>query len=106
MIGVAFPTWGRRQDVSRDRCKQKCLVLLPKRQLSISLQHCSMGLPELPGSPHQQQNRGVAEVSFRDRASVPYIYIYLLGLPGENVLWNRRIITDRLELLDHRFWGR
>ena len=60
-----------------------------------------MGLPELPESPHQQETRRVAEVSFRDRATVSSIY---LGLPGENGFWNRRIIIYRLRLLDHRFW--
>ena len=27
-----------------------------------------------------------------------------MGLLGQNVFWNRRIIIDRLGLLDHRFW--
>ena len=31
--------------------------------------------------------------------------INLLGLPGENIFWHRRIIIDRLGLLGQRLWG-
>ena len=72
ITGIALPTRGRRKDDSRDRCRQKRMGL-PERQLSKSLQLCLMGLPKIPESPHEQQNRGVAEASFRDGAAVSSI---------------------------------
>lgn len=44
-------------------------------------------------------------MSFRDRATVSYP-VYLLGLPGESVFWNRRIIIACLGLLNHCFRDR
>lgn len=82
---------------TRDRCKQNKRLGLPERQLSESLQHCSLGLPEFPESPQQQI--GGAGVS----SGVGPQYHRSRLLPGENVFCCR---LDCFGLLAHRFWGR
>ena len=89
---------GSPEDVSRDHCKTKALGNAENTKLSESRQHYSMGLPEILESPHHR--------SVFLGSGYSCSIIYLLGLLGENISWDCRIIVDRLGLLDHRFWGR
>lgn len=63
-----------------------------------------LGVTGHPESP--QSERGVARASF----GIGQQEYDILGLPRENVFWNRRIIIDRLGLFrntaghHHRFW--
>ena len=59
-----------------------------------------MGLPEIPEPHTNNSNVGPPKYLFG-----PQYAIYVLGLPGENVFCNRRIIIDRFRLLANRFWG-
>lgn len=92
--GRSFTTWGRREYVSRS-LQTKALEIAEMARFGIA-----EALAEVLEPPHQQQQRGVAEVSFLDRGTVLLRYISL----GGNIFWNHRII-NRLELLEHRFWG-
>ena len=92
-LGVALSTRGRRKDISRDRCKKR--LGLPKQENRYSTVRW-----DYRGFRRRHTNNsnvGSPKCLFEIG---PHHIIYLLGLPGETVFWNRRIIIDRLGLLE------
>lgn len=106
VVGAASSTRGRRKYVSRDRCEQKRLGLPEMVTFGIAkalLDGTAVGVFRVAT---------LRTVAARGRRSVfsgsDHSIIYPLGLPGEDVFWNRRINTIRYVswLLEYRFSGR